>query len=136
MTIHIRNVTIFLIQHDCNTGLFSCVLDCSLILCLKYISSLTQCLKKEYKNKFHKNNRTTELSLTALPLKKLFLPVESSRHSVVLQGHVGLDPASDIVRKQPHRIWPLHTLSPASSASSSSRAVFFPGLKIINYDPE
>ena len=63
------------------------------------------------------------------PQQQLFLPVENFLHSVALQGHVGLDPTSDTERIQPHRIWPLHTLSPVSSVSSSSGAVWFPGFK-------
>lgn len=61
---------------------------------------------------------------------ELLLPVESFRCSVALQGHVGLDPTSDREKIQPHRIWPPHTPSPVSSASSSQGACFFPNLKV------
>lgn len=62
--------------------------------------------------------------------QQLFLPLESSLHSVALQGHVGLDPTSDRVRTLPHRIWPLHTPSLVSSASSFCRAVLLMGFEV------
>lgn len=53
---------------------------------------------------------------------ELLLPVESFRCFVSSQGHAGLDPTSDRGRIQPRRIWPPHTPSPVSSASSSPAA--------------